>query len=149
MPRSINGIGTRFYGGSDPRPDHSVITTEWFAVFFIPIIPLRSFRVIRETAGDRFFLFSYSASYKILERLPIVWTQVLKTYLFFVLCCAWWWAVIWTKYKFLSQWHPTLTEQWLLLIFIAPMPFYLLWLRNLYLVQITAHHQAQHKTKNK
>ena len=126
MPKSINGIGTRYYGEAEPRADSSYVTTEWFAIFLLPIIPLRSFRVIRETSGDRFTIFGHSASYQVLERLPLAWAQVLKTYLFFVICLAWWVACCWAKYHFLANWHPSQAQQWMLLIFVAPVPFYLL-----------------------
>lgn len=126
MPHSINGIGTRYYGESGHRADSSYVTTEWFAIFLIPIIPLRSFRVIRQTANDRATIFGHSASYQILERLPMAWVQVLKTYLFFVICLGWWIACVWVKNKFLADWHPTQAQQWMLLIFVAPIPFYVL-----------------------
>jgi hypothetical protein len=45
MPRTVNGIGTKYYGKSEPQPDGSFITTEWFVVFDVPLIPLKSQRV--------------------------------------------------------------------------------------------------------
>ena len=44
MPRTFNGIGTKYYGASDRQPDGSFVTTEWFTLF-APVIPLRSMRV--------------------------------------------------------------------------------------------------------
>jgi len=126
MPWSINGIGTRFYGEAQHRADSSYVTTEWFAIALVPVIPLRSFRVIRETSGDRFMIVAHSASYRILERLPLASSQVFKTYLFFVICMAWWMAGVWAKRRFLDDWHPTYAQQWLILIFLAPVPFFIL-----------------------
>lgn len=44
MPRTVNGIGTKYYGASDRQPDGSFVTTEWITLF-APIIPLRSLRM--------------------------------------------------------------------------------------------------------
>jgi len=47
-PRSIGGCGTAFLGAAldDPaRPDQSFITTEWFRLFYLPLIPIMSYRV--------------------------------------------------------------------------------------------------------
>jgi hypothetical protein len=41
MPRTVNGIGTKYFGASDRQPDGSFITTEWLTIF-VPVIPLRS-----------------------------------------------------------------------------------------------------------
>jgi len=46
MPHMINGFGTTFYGQRDFKPDGSYVTTEWIVCWFIPILPLRSLRVI-------------------------------------------------------------------------------------------------------
>ncbi|MBK1884027.1 hypothetical protein JIN85_16530 [Luteolibacter pohnpeiensis] len=89
MPTSINGIGTRFYGAASPQADGSVITTKWFAVIFIPLIPLSSYRVKRHTHRDRFWIFGHSASYSIIKKLPIQWRQVLKTYSFALFFAVW------------------------------------------------------------
>ena len=48
---TINGIGTRLYGGRDPRPDGSVIGTLYFVVLFIPIVPLSAYRVLKHGNG--------------------------------------------------------------------------------------------------
>ncbi len=45
MPCSYMGCGTTFYGKRDFWPDGSYLTTEWFTLFLIPIMPLRSWRV--------------------------------------------------------------------------------------------------------
>jgi hypothetical protein len=45
-PTSINGMGSMFYGKSDVRQDGSYLTTEWFTILYLPVVPLRSFRVL-------------------------------------------------------------------------------------------------------
>ncbi len=42
MPRNVNGIGTTYYGASDRQPDKSFVTTEWFILFSVPLVPLRA-----------------------------------------------------------------------------------------------------------
>ena len=45
MPKTVNGIGTTYLGSSNRQPDGSFVTTEWFVLFSVPIIPLKSQRV--------------------------------------------------------------------------------------------------------
>jgi hypothetical protein len=47
---TLNGIGTRFQG-TRWLPDGTYITTEWFVFFFVPLIPLRSVRVLEASAA--------------------------------------------------------------------------------------------------
>jgi hypothetical protein len=46
MPITVNGCGTKYYGKRDLMPDGSYITTEWIVIFYIPLIPIRSFRAL-------------------------------------------------------------------------------------------------------
>ena len=46
MPRMSNGIGTRYLGASDRHDDGSFVTTEWFVLFYVPLLPLKSQRVV-------------------------------------------------------------------------------------------------------
>jgi len=42
---TLNGIGTKIYGGKDPCPEcASTIQTKWFVVLFIPLIPIAKYR---------------------------------------------------------------------------------------------------------
>ena len=51
----INGIGFTVIGGSDvDLSTGSYLTTYWFCFFFIPIIPIRRYRVIRSGDSYRF-----------------------------------------------------------------------------------------------
>jgi hypothetical protein len=75
---SVNGIGSTLYGKSDPRDDGSYVTTEWFTVFFVPILPVCSYRVIRI---DRTIL---AAQYRILGKSPPRASHIIKGYAFTV-----------------------------------------------------------------
>lgn len=79
MAGTWKGIGTKFYGSKDQNPDNSFITTEWFVFFFIPIIPLSSYRVIYR--GTTHGLSSSTSHYLILRKISVDWIQVLSTYL--------------------------------------------------------------------
>jgi hypothetical protein len=46
MPYAFNGCGTRYYGKQDKADDGSYVTTEWITFVYVPLIPLRSFRVL-------------------------------------------------------------------------------------------------------
>jgi hypothetical protein len=45
MPYSFSGIGTKYYGSRAEGSDGSYITTEWIILFYVPLIPIGSFRV--------------------------------------------------------------------------------------------------------
>ena len=66
MPHTINGIGTHYYGAGNrsARVDvcescgrsatlSSYDTREWFCIVFIPVIPLRRFRILNDCSGCR------------------------------------------------------------------------------------------------
>jgi hypothetical protein len=47
--RSVNGFGTHVYGKREVNPqDGSYIVTKWIIAVFFPIVPLGSYRVIKE-----------------------------------------------------------------------------------------------------
>ncbi len=59
---TINGIGTTLYGKADYDPEtDSYLTTLYFVIFFIPILPLARYRVIQE--GEN--------TYKFLGKVPL------------------------------------------------------------------------------
>lgn len=67
------GIGTKLYGRGAPLPDTSYVTTEWFVVLDLPVLPLRSMRIL---PGKKRFLFlviasSRSFEYRVLEGVPL------------------------------------------------------------------------------
>ncbi len=69
MAGSVNGIGTTFYGQSEFDSDGSFVTTKWFVIGFLPLIPLSSTRV--RGAG---------AELEVIDEVPLHRVQVLKTW---------------------------------------------------------------------
>lgn len=51
----INGFGVGLYGSRDPWPDGSYVTTLCLSALFIPVFPLRSYRVKPDERGWVFF----------------------------------------------------------------------------------------------
>jgi len=92
MAFTFQGVGTKFYGQRDFRSDGSFVTTEWFVLLYIPIIPLRSFRVLYRGAEDTAFVFPVyyqKEHYSICERFFPSWKQVLYTYSFMIFILFW------------------------------------------------------------
>ncbi len=52
MPKSFGGFGTRYCGERDYRKDGSYMTTTFFCVFFFPLFPLHTVRVIPDPKND-------------------------------------------------------------------------------------------------
>ena len=78
---TLNGIGTIVYGKRDVDiVNGSYITTKWFVIFFFPIIPLGSYRVIKEKQN---FWTGGFARYQMTEAELNV-SQILLTYF------VWW-----------------------------------------------------------
>ena len=78
---SFNGFGTTIYGKREvDRADGSYIATKWMIALFFPIIPVGSYRVIKEKQK---FLTSNSPRYH-MTPVPLNKTQVINTYL------VWW-----------------------------------------------------------
>lgn len=74
IARSTNGTGTMFYGKRDFRDDQSYITTKWIAFCFVPILPLKSFRVRKlESKG-------WTTWYAIVSKEQLSLVQVISTY---------------------------------------------------------------------
>jgi hypothetical protein len=79
MPLSFNGIGTRYYGRADESDRGSYTATEWIIFLWLPIVPLRSWRVSQRRKGMDTLLFS-NAKY-LVRPLPLSLRQVVKGYL--------------------------------------------------------------------
>jgi hypothetical protein len=76
----FNGIGTTIYGKREVNPeDGSYIVTKWFTVIYFPIIPLGSYRVIKEKQN---FLAGFPKYQMKNAQLSV--KQIIFTYL------AWW-----------------------------------------------------------
>jgi len=74
---TFNGIGTKFYGSTDYGTDGSYVTTNWVVIFYLPIIPIESFRVLEE--GSTNYIIYDSQNYKAIK-IALHKRQILKTY---------------------------------------------------------------------
>jgi hypothetical protein len=79
MPFSFNGIGTRYYGHHDISDSGSYTATEWIVFLWLPIFPLRSWRVNRKRRGIDTILFSDASFF--VKHIPLNLRQVLLGYL--------------------------------------------------------------------
>lgn len=86
MPYTLNGIGTRYYGETDRMSDGSYVTTAWFVLFFVPLLPYASYRVWGTGGGTNWILYS-SLKYNG-YMVPLNWKQVGSVYLKTVLILA-------------------------------------------------------------
>jgi hypothetical protein len=81
------GIGTKLYGKSDrkihPTYGETYITTEWFCLLYLPIIPLVSMRIggVQEKSLILIVYNSTTTNYLILEKLPLYWPQIRRTFM--------------------------------------------------------------------
>jgi hypothetical protein len=84
MPRSINGTGRMWYGNALIGPDGSYVVTEWVTIFFIPLIPLGSKRILRDVNHENNFKPWYkkewNTEYFKTSKVPLHMPHVLKGY---------------------------------------------------------------------
>jgi len=73
---SINGIGSTYIGCSDVGRDGSYVTTKW-VIFILPIVPLRSFRVLPTSHINLGF---YASSEFQAQPVPLYWPHVIWMY---------------------------------------------------------------------
>ena len=86
MPLNFNGIGTKYYGHAEESDSGSYTATEWIIFLWLPIFPLRTWRVSRRRKGMDTFLFSNA---KFLVRpLPLSLRQVALGYLATIMVIA-------------------------------------------------------------
>jgi len=78
MAFTLNGTGTKFYGEIDRAKDGSYTTTEWVVLAWMPIYPLRSWRVVKESPGEGTFLNS-NRQYQVVA-VPLNIPQVARGY---------------------------------------------------------------------
>src|SRR5271155_2438833 len=83
MPYTFNGCGTLFYGERDRAEDGSYIATEWITFFYLPLLPIRSYRVLPVGIGTNLLPVHKSQSYQAV-RVPLCWPQVRNVYLGFL-----------------------------------------------------------------
>jgi hypothetical protein len=80
LAQTLNGFGTTLYGERDYEPTGSYLTTLWIVCVWIPLVPLKSFRVRDDGPGDRTFLPGWSRKYVVIrEERPNI-RQVLSVY---------------------------------------------------------------------
>jgi hypothetical protein len=74
------GIGTQFRGWQH-NPDGTSTATSWFVVLFVPLVPLRRYRirVLTETSRET-FLSHQPDRYEILENTGLVWSELVSTW---------------------------------------------------------------------
>ena len=82
MPYTLNGCGTRYYGKRDEGPDGSFVVTEWITLVWVPLIPIRSLRVLPSGEGTNLIVWN-SQSYRTMK-VPLCWPQVRNIYMFSV-----------------------------------------------------------------
>lgn len=81
-PWSFVGCGTRFYGVTNRQPDGSFVTTEWFSLFYIPLVPIQSYQVIHLGNMPDFegTVLATTSDYSILKCLNLDYRHVLMVY---------------------------------------------------------------------
>lgn len=57
MPASLNGCGTMYYGRRGATADGSFITTLWITLVYVPLLPLRTYRVRSVGQGANYFFY--------------------------------------------------------------------------------------------
>jgi hypothetical protein len=110
MPSSVNGFGTKYYGQREFHPDGSYITTKFFCLAFVPVIPLHSVRVIPDPKNS-WVPFSKNY-YAILETRWPNPLQVLSIYLWSAAAVAMGILFFWKIAPFLKDQAPGLMASW-------------------------------------
>jgi hypothetical protein len=74
---TINGCGTKIFGDFEYFDDGSYVTIKWIVVFYIPLIPIATYRVYHAEEGKFPTLpFGTSKSTYSLRRIPMKWKYV-------------------------------------------------------------------------
>jgi hypothetical protein len=92
-PSVYAGCGTVFYGASKRRTDGSFITTQWFTILYIPVVPIQSYRVTRLASATKNYGASITTTvnYAILEKFKLDLRQVLIVFLYllgYIVCVS-------------------------------------------------------------
>jgi hypothetical protein len=90
--QTLNGFGTALYGNRNEQSDASFIKTKWIVLFWIPLIPLRSFRVRYIGHGSSFL--GWSWKYLILDEFRPDIRQVINTYCLITLSVFAFWLLV-------------------------------------------------------
>ena len=81
-PRVLNGLVTITAGKTDFLPDGSYVTTQWFSIMMVPLLPIRSYRVLQGNHLPR-------GCFRACLDVGLHLRQVFSVYLFMALCLAW------------------------------------------------------------
>jgi ABC-type spermidine/putrescine transport system permease subunit I len=117
-PGTVQGCGTTFYGQRDFRKDGSYITTEFFVIILIPIVPLRSLRVRDQGATEPKIKIGFSSArnYAIYEKTWPNWKQVLCVYGYACFFISWVIFIAYMSSYFVQSMNNTLAG---ILIFVS------------------------------
>jgi hypothetical protein len=78
---TLNGFGTRLLGNYEEFDDGSYISIEWIIVFYIPIYPIATFKIIDEEENTLPLWAIYAKAisrYRVVE-IPMNWKYAWKT----------------------------------------------------------------------
>ena len=79
------GTGTKLYGNRDKNPsDGSYVATKWITIFFLPIIPLGSYRVWKIEDGKEITatpVYVHTKTQLRMKKVKLNWGQIFKTYI--------------------------------------------------------------------
>jgi hypothetical protein len=79
---SFSGCGSAFCGATDRQDDGTFITTQWLRFFFIPLVPIQSYRVSYGGRSSSFqgVVITETKQYHIKQHLKLNMVHVSKTY---------------------------------------------------------------------
>ena len=81
-PQALNGLVTLAVGKTDFLPDGSYVTTQWFSIMMLPLLPIRSYRVLEGGHVSR-------GCYRACLDVGLHLRQIVNVYLFMACCLAW------------------------------------------------------------
>lgn len=76
-------IGTTLYGKKDVKPDGSYVTTKWFVIMMLPIVPIGTYRVWRTGPANMIRVFYINRNEFKMEEVKPNWPQILLTFFSF------------------------------------------------------------------
>lgn len=90
---TLNGTGIRLYGKDKINPDKSHISTKWVTFFWIPLIPLGSFRVWKDiTQNSGLITYGTETKYR-MQKVALNFKQIFKVYSVTLLILASFWII--------------------------------------------------------
>ena len=81
-PQVLEGVMTLTAGKTDFLPDGSYVTTRWFSIMMVPLLPIRSYRVLESRHMPR-------GAFKACIDVGLHLRQVVSVYLFMAFCLGW------------------------------------------------------------